>query len=84
MATEMNSREYWLTRFIGAVEKGNLASGERSRVAYQELARHYWSMHVMINGRSPLQDVDALSLISDMVRPVQQAVSTLPAARRAA
>ena len=43
---------YWLDRYNGAVECAALASGDRSRSAYTDLARHYWSMHEMVAGRS--------------------------------
>lgn len=44
--------DYWLKRFAEAIEKAAAAPGEPSRGAYLELARHYWSMHAMIHGKS--------------------------------
>jgi hypothetical protein len=44
------STDYWLERFAAALENAIDAPGERSRTAYVDLARHYWSMHVMIHG----------------------------------
>lgn len=45
-----DSTNYWLDRFASALENAIDAPGERSRSAYMDLARHYWSMHVMVHG----------------------------------
>lgn len=43
---------YWLDRYTTAIESATNAPGERSRSAYHDLARHYWSMHQMVAGRN--------------------------------
>ena len=50
---EPDPADYWLKRFATALEKAVDAPGEPSRNAYMELARHYWSMHSMVHGKSP-------------------------------
>ena len=47
----MTERDYWLQRYETAVASAARAAGERSRTAYVDLARHYWSMHMMVVGR---------------------------------
>lgn len=44
-------RNYWLQRYETAIGNALSAPGDRSRVAYLDLARHYWSMHMMVLGR---------------------------------
>jgi hypothetical protein len=44
--------DYWLQRMAQAVEDSIGAPGEASRRAYMDLARHYWSMHIVVHGRS--------------------------------
>jgi hypothetical protein len=46
----MTDSDYWLQRYATAIEKAVDAPGGRSRTAYLELARHYWSMHAMVSG----------------------------------
>ena len=53
------STDYWLDRFAGALENAIDAPGERSRSAYMDLARHYWSMHVMVHGGAACPAADA-------------------------
>ena len=48
----MTHPEYWLDRYHAALQSAASASGERSRCAYTDLARHYWSMHMMVAGRA--------------------------------
>ena len=53
------STDYLLDRFAGALENAIDAPGERSRSAYMDLARHYWSMHVMVHGGAACPPADA-------------------------
>ena len=57
-----DSTDYWLERFAGALENAIDAPGERSRTAYMDLARHYWSMHVMVHGGSASRPVSPQSI----------------------
>jgi hypothetical protein len=43
--------DYWLQRYETAMIDAADAPGERSRIAYLDLARHYWSMHMLVLGR---------------------------------
>jgi hypothetical protein len=43
---------YWLQRYATAIESAVDAPGDRSRTAYLDLARHYWSMHMMVRGQT--------------------------------
>jgi hypothetical protein len=45
------ARDYWLRRYEIAIQSAAGAPGDRSRIAYLDLARHYWSMHMMVVGR---------------------------------
>jgi hypothetical protein len=46
----MTDSDYWLQRYATAIENAVDAPGDRSRIAYLDLARHYWSMHLMVRG----------------------------------
>jgi hypothetical protein len=46
----MTDSDYWLQRYATAIENAVDAPGGRSRNAYLDLARHYWSMHMMVSG----------------------------------
>lgn len=46
----MTDSDYWLHRYATAIENAVDAPGDRSRTAYLDLARHYWSMHMMVRG----------------------------------
>lgn len=59
MSIEINSSGYWVSRLAEAVDNGLVASNEPARNAYVDLARHYWSMHLMVNGKQDLRGVDA-------------------------
>jgi hypothetical protein len=47
----MTDSDYWLLRYATAIENAVDAPGDRSRIAYLDLARHYWSMHLMVRGQ---------------------------------
>jgi hypothetical protein len=51
------STAFWLTRLSQAVDSARNAPSNRSRIAYLELAHHYWSMHELVNG--PIADAKA-------------------------
>lgn len=70
MAIGSSSKDYWVLRLAQAVENALEAPAERSRIAYLELARHYWSMHVMINGQHKHADLGHIDLEqADLERP---------------
>lgn len=46
----VTSRIYWLERLVFALEKSRTAPSERARLAYLDLAHHYWSMHALRTG----------------------------------
>lgn len=46
----MTDPDYWLLRYASAIENAVDAPGDSSRSAYLDLARHYWSMHMMVCG----------------------------------
>lgn len=39
-------KDYWIERLAETVDKAIEAPSERSRLAYLQLARHYWAMHL--------------------------------------
>ena len=47
----MTDPDYWLQRYATAIENAVDAPGDRSRTAFLDLARHYWSMHLMVRGQ---------------------------------
>lgn len=47
--------DYWLQRYAAAIESAVDAPGGRSRTAYLDLARHYWSMHLLVEGQPALK-----------------------------
>jgi hypothetical protein len=49
----MTDTDYWLQRYAMAIENAVDAPGDRSRTAFLDLARPYWSMHLMVR-RQPL------------------------------
>jgi len=51
----MTDPDYWLQRYATAIENAVDAPGGRSRTAYLDLARHYWSMHMMVEGAPALK-----------------------------
>ena len=57
----MTDPDYWLQRYATAIENAVDAPGGRSRCAYLDLARHYWSMHLMVRGTpasKPISDTE--------------------------
>jgi len=50
MANGSETGGYWLLRLAQAMEKAGKAPTEQSCTAYLDLARHYWFMHLMVNG----------------------------------
>ena len=53
---------YWLLRFAQAIENAIDAPGERSRGAFFDLADHYWSMHVLVHGRTGSARISPLAV----------------------
>ena len=51
MAIARTPDDYWAQRLAQAMEDATRAQTMRSRSAYLDLAAHYLSMHLMINGR---------------------------------
>jgi hypothetical protein len=60
--------KYWLQRFAQAIESAVDAPGEQSRTAYMDLADHYWSMHVLVHGRSAAARTKPLTLLAAKAR----------------
>jgi hypothetical protein len=56
--------EYWLLRLQHAVESAASAGSERSRSAFLDLAGHYWSMHMMVHGRTQSDHPAVVSLMA--------------------
>ena len=55
----MTERDHWLHAYETAVANAANAAGMQLRAAYIDLARHYWSRHMMVLGRptsTPLPD----------------------------
>ena len=69
MAIGSSSKDYWVLRLAQAVESAIEAPTDRSRIAYLELARHYWSMHVMINGDHKRSDLGRIIKQADLEPP---------------
>ena len=63
MSGKPDSFDYWLRRLALAVEHAAAAPGIRSRAAYLDLARHYWSMHVMVHGQGQTSEFAIPELI---------------------
>ena len=63
----MTDPDYWLQRYAAAIENAVDAPGNRSRTAYLDLARHYWSMHVMVSGPAGSTPAPRAGRLSDAV-----------------
>jgi hypothetical protein len=44
------TKHFWMTRASEALDNAVAAPSERTRAAYLELVRHYWSMHELVHG----------------------------------
>lgn len=70
MDSGFEAKDYWLLRLAQAMRKAVIAPSDRLRSAHLDLARHYWSMHVMINGRGRPADFKNFDvLIADLAAP---------------
>ena len=66
--------DYWIIRYRQSVQRARNAPTEQLRKALTDLARHYVSMHELINGR---RGADAPRPQSDAVSGEAQALGLL-------